>query len=415
MIPRHPPDRRAPSAYGGSVRTSPGRTAVVVDAVLAAVFALVCLLYALIGGWPDVVVVLLFAGALAVRRVSPGWSLAIAWGAALVQMLMLRDVQPADVAVFGVLYATAAYGTRTVRWCGLGSAGVGAVVATVYLAVVKPALDGAAVPGDSGAGRLLWTGILFAGSLTALVLAWTVGLLVRTVRQSREQQRRAELDRREREHAEYRYVVEQERNRIARDMHDVVAHSLAVVIAQADGARFAAATQPEQASAALGTIAGVARSALGDVRMLLAELRHREGGAPQPVVDDLDALVAQVRDAGLDVRFAEHGDRVPLGASHQIAVYRIVQEGLTNALRHGDAGEPVRLELDWTVDGVDISLENAMRADAAARPAAESAAFRHGIPGMRERAQLAGGTFRAEAGDDDRFRMHATIPARAAA
>ena len=386
-----------------------------VDAALAAVFALVCLLYALIGGWPDVVVVLLFAGALAVRRISPGWSLAIAWVAALAQMLMLRDVQPADVAVFGVLYATAAHGTRTVRWCGLGSAGVGAVVATVYLALVKPALDGAAVPGDGGAGRLLWTGILFAGSLTALVLAWTVGLLVRTVRQSREQQRRAELDRREREHAEFRYVVEQERNRIARDMHDVVAHSLAVVIAQADGARFAAAARPEQASAALGTIAGVARSALGDVRLLLAELRHREGGAPQPVVDDLDALVAQVRDAGLDVRFDERGDRVPLGAGHQIAVYRIVQEGLTNALRHGDAGEPVRLELDWTGDGVDISLENAMRADAAARTAAEPAAFRHGIPGMRERAQLAGGTFDAQAGDDGRFRVHATIPARASA
>jgi signal transduction histidine kinase len=415
MIPRHPPDRVAPSAYGGSVRTPPGRTAVVVDAALAAVFALVCLLYALIGGWPDVVVVLAFAAALAVRRVSPGWSLVIAWGAAVTQMLLLRDVQPADLAVFGVLYATSAYGTRTVKWCGLGSAGVGAVVATVYLALVKPALDAATIPGDSGMGRLLWTGILFAASLTALVLAWTVGLLVRTVRQSREQQRRAELDRREREHAEYRYVVEQERNRIARDMHDVVAHSLAVVIAQADGARFAAASRPEQASAALGTIAGVARSALGDVRLLLAELRHREGGAPQPAVDDLDALIAQVRDAGLDVRFVERGERTPLGAGHQIAVYRIVQEGLTNALRHGDAAQPVELQLDWTDGGLDIRLENAMRADAAAHPAAEAVAFRHGIPGMRERAQLAGGTFDAQAGDDGRFRVHATIPAKAAA
>lgn len=386
-----------------------------VDAVLAAIFALVCLLYAFIGGWPDVLVVLLFAAALAVRRLSPGWSLAIAWAAALAQMLMLRDVQPADAAVFGVLYATSAYGTSRVKWVGLGSAGVGAVIATGYLALAKPLLDGAVMPGTDTAGRAIWTGILLAASVTALVLAWTVGLLVRTVRDSREQQRRAELDRREREHAEYRYVVEQERNRIARDMHDVVAHSLAVVIAQADGARFAAAAQPEQASRALGTIAGVARSALGDVRLLLAELRHREADAPQPVVDDLDALIAQVRAAGLDVRYEERGERVPLGAGHQIAVYRIVQEGLTNALRHGDSGEPVRLDLAWAGSGVEIRLENAMRADAAAREPQGPPGFRHGIPGMRERAQLAGGTFRAEAGEDGRFRVHATIPAQAAA
>ena len=386
-----------------------------IDAVLAAVFALVCLFPALIGGVPDVLVVLLFAGALAVRRLSPGWSLAIAWVAALAQMLMLRDVQPADVAVFGVLYATAAYGAPTVKWLGLGSAGAGAILATAYLAVAKPALDGAVMPGADTMGRLMWSGILFAGALTALALAWTVGLLVRTVRDSREQRARAEFDRREREHAEYRYVVEQERNRIARDMHDVVAHSLAVVIAQADGARFAAATRPEEASRALGTIAGVARSALGDVRVLLAELRHREGDTPQPVVDDLDDLVARVRAAGLDVRFEERGDRVPLGAGHRIAVYRIVQEGLTNALRHGDSGEPVRLDLDWAGAGVEIRLENAVRPDAAASEPIDQPAFRHGIPGMRERAQLVGGTFRAEAGEDGRFRVHASIPAQAAA
>ena len=148
-----------------------------------------------------------------------------------------------------------------------------------------------------------------------LVLAWTAGLLVRSVRDTREIRRREEVANRERELVEYRYVVEQERNRIARDMHDVVAHSLAVVIAQADGARFAARADPEAAIGALGTIAGVARGALGDVRLLLAELRHAEADAPQPVLDDLGDLLEQVRAAGLDVRFTEIG--TPAAARHR--------------------------------------------------------------------------------------------------
>ena len=173
---------------------------------------------------------------------------------------------------------------------------------------MKPSRPGAAFVGPTDAlGMLTMSGILFVASIAVLVLAWTTGLLVRSVRDTREIRRREEVATRERELVEYRYVVEQERNRIARDMHDVVAHSLAVVIAQADGARFAARTDPEAATGGLGTIAGVARGALGDVRLLLAELRHAESDAPQPVLDDLGELLEQVRAAGLDVRFTESG------------------------------------------------------------------------------------------------------------
>jgi len=399
------------------VSTSSQRTTLIVDGVLAAVFLAVCSLFALVGGVQDVVVAVLFAAALAIRRVAPGAALVVAWVAACVQMLLLRDLQPADVAVFAVVYSTSAHGSRPIRWWGLGSAGAGAVLASVYLALVKPFVDGFGVVATSEAlATLALAALLFGAALAGLVLAWTIGLLVRTVRDAREQRRRAEFDRREREHAEYRYVVEQERSRIARDMHDVVAHSLAVVIAQADGARFAARTRPEAASDALQTISGVARDALGDVRMLLGELRHREGTSPQPALDDLDDLVEQVRRAGLDVRRTERGERVSLGTGHQIAVYRIVQEGLTNALRHGDSASPVRLDLDWDPGGVAVRVENALRRDDAAGGEAShrSPAPRHGIPGMRERAELAGGSFTATAGDD-RFVMTARIPAQAAA
>ena len=323
----------------------------------------------------------------------------------------LRDLQLYDTAVLGVLYSTAAHGGRVVKWAGLASAGVGAVVATVYLGVLKPSLGGAAfiaAPGDAF-GLTFMLGFLFVASIAVLVLAWTAGLLARSVRDSREVRRREDLANRERALVEYRYAVEQERNRIARDMHDVVAHSLAVVIAQADGARFAARTRPEAAAGALDTIAGVARGALGDVRVLLAELRHDETDAPQPVLDDLDGLLDRVRAAGLDVRFAETGERLALGTGHQIAVYRIAQEGLTNALRHGDVSAPVDLRLTWDDGGVDLEVVNAMRADAAT---GESHGIRHGIPGMRERAQLAGGRLTADAGDDGMFRVRARIPAQ---
>ncbi len=395
------------------MHTSLSRGRITTDIVLAAVFALVCLPFALLGNAVDLVVLVGFAGALAIRRLSPGWSLGIAWAAAVLQMVALRDLQLYDTAVLGVLYSTAAHGGRVVKWGGLASAGVGAVVATVYLGVLKPLLGGAAfiaAPGDA-LGLTFMLGFLFVASIAVLVLAWTAGLLARSVRDSREVRRREDLANRERALVEYRYAVEQERNRIARDMHDVVAHSLAVVIAQADGARFAARSHPEAAVGALDTIAGVARGALGDVRVLLAELRHDESGAPQPVLDDLDGLLERVRAAGLDVRFVERGERLELGTGHQIAVYRIAQEGLTNALRHGDTTAPVDLRLDWDDTGVGLEIVNDMRPDAAP---SESHGIRHGIPGMRERAQLAGGSLTADADADGMFRVRARIPAQPA-
>ncbi|MFD4421562.1 sensor histidine kinase [Agromyces sp. NPDC058484] len=393
------------------ITTTPGRGRMTTDVVLAGLFAVFCLPFAWLGGAPDLVVLVVFAGALAVRRLMPAWSLGIAWGAAILQMSMLRDLQLYDAAVLGVLYSAAAHGGRIVKWLGLASAGAGAILATGYLALVKPLFDGATPFGDDVWSTLLIAGFLFVASIAVLVLAWTAGLLMRSVRDTREVRRREEVANRERALVEYRYAVEQERNRIARDMHDVVAHSLAVVIAQADGARFAARTRPESAVSALETISGVARGALGDVRLLLAELRHHEGDSPQPALDDLGGLIDQVRDAGLDVRFAETGERLQLGTGHQIAVYRIAQEGLTNALRHGDTSCPVDLRLGWDADGVDLQMINAMRADAAT---GESHGIRHGIPGMRERAQLAGGRLTAETGDDGMFRLRAHIPAEPA-
>ncbi len=157
------------------------------------------------------------------------------------------------------------------------------------------------------------------------------------------------------------------------------------------------------ASAALETISSTARAALADVRLLLTQLRHSQGDGPQPTLADLEALYAHVRAAGVQLRVDV--DPAPPGtppASVQLAVYRILQEALTNALRHG-GGAPVSVRLRWLADRVELEVRNP------ASGAAAGVGGGHGLIGMRERAQLAGGRLDAgaEAGD---FLVRATLP-----
>jgi signal transduction histidine kinase len=347
--------------------------------------------------------------ALAVRRLSPALALAIAWLAAIAQMLAGLPVLATDLAILAVLYATAAYAERFVRWAGLASVGVGALLAAGYLSVTQrgaTSIADAVAQGD--VAGLVWLMVAtFVACLAVLGLSWTLGLLMRTwqtARAGRLSQNRAVEEQRA---AQRDVVVEQERNRIARDMHDVVAHSLAVVIAQADGARYARAQDPEAVDTALTTISTTAREALGDVRILLTRLRQDDAAGPQPVLADLDRLVDQMRSTGLDIEWTTTGSPTTLGSGAQLAVYRIVQEALTNALRHGDAGRAVYLSLAWTDGWVTVTIDNAIRTISVMEQAGE---IGHGLPGMRERALLAGGSLSAEA-VGGRFIVAAHLPA----
>lgn len=387
------------------------RYQIVTDVAVAAAFAAVMLLFTwggVIGvGIPNdrmsaIIAVLLvgpFSAAVALRRISPPLALALAWVGAILQMLAQLPPLPVDVAIFAVLYTCAAYGTNRVFWLGFASSIAGALAITVYLLVPTALFSLTAAGGDLV--YLLITGtMLFIASVFGLLLAWTVGALVRVGMRARgtaEAQRRAET----------RARAEFERNRIARDMHDVVAHSLAVVIAQADGARYAAAADPDAAAASLQTISTTARSALSDVRMLLTQLRHSEGEGPQPTVAELEVLYAQVRAAGLDLRVDV--DPVPPGeppAAVQIAVYRILQEALTNAMRHG-AGGTVDVSLAWLPDRVEVRVSNPLPPASAVAGGTSSGGY--GLVGMRERAQLIGGHL--EVGPvGDAFVVAATLP-----
>lgn len=390
------------------------RYQILTDVGVASFFLLISLYFSLAFGWPGldsyevqylplkvVPVVIVFCIALALRRWSPGLALGIAWVGAIAQMAMGLAPLPVNVVVFAVLYTAAAYGSRRVYWLGFSSAIVGAIAIVAYLfspSVLGDIRDPAAAL--AVLAPLIVTAIIFfIAAAFALLLAWTLGALVRASIRARE-------NRREQERAEQQTVAEQERVRIARDMHDVVAHSLAVVIAQADGARYAAAANPEAATAALGTISSTARAALSDVRLLLTQLRHSQAEGPQPTLADLETLYAQVRAAGVALRI----DVDPLPHSEppaavQLAVYRILQEVLTNALRHGGGG-PVDVHLAWHTDRVELSIVNARKPGQNAEPAHGGG---HGLIGMRERAQLVGGHLAAGT-DEGRFVVSAVLP-----
>lgn len=373
-------------------------------------------------------VVIAMAAALALRRVSPGLALAVAWAGAIIQVSTGLHPDVSNLAILPVLYATACYGLPSVKWSGLASAGLGAIVIAVYTSLsnvfyaVHCSVRSASLCGFEGQipESLFSLMIIFFFTLVVFVLSWTFGLLAKTWRKARESSLARVVAERQRIDAQQDVVVEQERTRIARDMHDVVAHSLAVVIAQADGARYAGKQDPEAVDAALVTIAGTARQALGEVRVLLGQLRHSQGDAPQPVLSDLEQLFAQLRASGLRIEFSESGEPVPLAPGQQLAVYRIVQEALTNALRHGDAAHDVTVRFEWTATLIALEVSNAIAAgERRGADAAEAAALHdraslgtagHGLAGMRERTVLWGGTFEAGPVDGKSYLVKAVLP-----
>ena len=386
-------------------------TQLVVDILIAAAFFLIFFIaYFRFSRW-ELLIAAGFALALAFRRKAPGLALGLAWAVAVLQMVAGVDPNPMDVAVFPIVYSAAAYGSSATRWVSLASALVAPITITVYILATQGITQLAMClefQYDYCAGYVPDLAVRAAGWFIAFafafLLAWTIGQLMRTRFRARASREAAIA-------AEQEVAAEQERTRIARDMHDVVAHSLAVVVAQADGARYAARTDPAAADEALRTIAATAREALGDVRVLLAQLRYQQEDGPQPTLGDLDRLLEQLRASGLQVVREDTGGPLPLGASQQIALYRIVQESLTNALRHADVDREVAVRIAWTSHGVELSVSSYLpevRPRTGMIPLG-AAPVGHGIAGMTERAALTGGWLRAGI-DGDRFVVTAWLP-----
>lgn len=255
-------------------------------------------------------------------------------------------------------------------------------------------------------------GTMFGVSSAACItVAYLAGDLARGRRQRREQledrARRLEIEREQ----EVRMAAQDERARIAREMHDVVAHSLSVVIAQADGARYAAASDPGVAVVTLGTIADTARGSLTEMRKLLGVLRTEDetGTSPVPQLEQIEHLVASVRDAGLPVEHRVNGEPA-LSAGAQLTLYRVAQEALTNVLKHAWQASSVRIVVEHRPDGSWAEITNDGAASTTRTPRGG-----YGLQGLRERVDLYGGSLTAGPHPDrpDVFVVRVTLPGEA--
>jgi signal transduction histidine kinase len=259
-----------------------------------------------------------------------------------------------------------------------------AVVGAVYLLHAASSWLGR---GDSPLVPLLLGALVWGG-------AWVAGDRVRQ-RQERARESRARAER------ERRLAVAEERTRIARDLHDSAGHALNVILVQSGAARLLADRDPERAREALETLESVARETVDEIDRLVHVLREDGGGTVDPPIGlaALDRLVHRAEEGGLRVETSVHGEPRPLTRAVDQAAYRIVQEALTNAARHGASGAAV--EIAYGDRSLELSVANA----------AEGAEIveGHGIVGMRERAALLGG--RIDVGlRGGRFEVRAELP-----
>jgi signal transduction histidine kinase len=213
---------------------------------------------------------------------------------------------------------------------------------------------------------------------------------------------RLERDREERERA----AVAAERRRIARDLHDVIAHSVSVMIVQAGAARLLLAEQPARAAGPLLAVEEAGRQALAELRRLLGMLRESEAQptlTPQPGLAEMEALVAQARAAGLPVELAVEGEPRALPSGVELAAYRIVQESLTNTRKHAGPAQ-ARVVVRYDREALELTITD----DGRARAAGDSGG--HGLAGMRERVALYGGALEAGPGQQGGFSVSARLP-----
>ncbi|MDR2722701.1 MAG: histidine kinase [Cellulomonadaceae bacterium] len=349
---------------------------------------------------------------LAWRRTRPVASTAVIAVAALVHLIAGYPVLlPADLAVLLSLYSVTVYGPRWASRAAMSAAGVGAALLGIVVGAGSQEFT-------TGAGTTVM-------ALALSLAAWALGLTRRSRRETidalRDRARRLEIERDQ----QAQLATAAERARIAREMHDIVAHSLTVVIAQADGGRYAAAHDGEAAGRALTVIADTSRAALADMRRLLGVLRSDDNNnAPltpaQVGGEDITGLVAQAREAGMSVALTTMGTPRPLAPGMNLTLYRVVQEALSNVRKHAGPGVSVTVAMTWGTSAIEVEVSDdgrgAASTDAAhssndTRPsdkAGTSAGF--GLMGMRERVEMFGGTVNSGPRPGGGWRVRASLP-----
>jgi signal transduction histidine kinase len=336
--------------------------------------------------------VLLHTLPLAARRRFPGIVLALVVASGLAFAALGLPPDTLAVAILVAVYSVAAYGSRWVALAGLALAEAG--LAAVQL-----------TPGRTGAD----TWVINMGVVAA---TWLLGHFAHNYRAyaARLEERTAELEQARTELA--RRAVVEERLRLARELHDVVAHAMSVIAVQSGVGAHVATTQPKEARRSLTAIEATSRAALTELRRLLGVLRQEDEPqgalAPVPGLANLDSLLAEVAEAGLAVKLQVHGTRPPLPAGVDLSAYRIVQEALTNVVKH--AG-PARAQVVVGYRDHEVTVEVTDDGRGAVPPTGEGrAGTGHGLIGMRERVAAFGGDLEASPGPDGGFRVAARLP-----
>jgi signal transduction histidine kinase len=331
------------------------------------------------------------------RRRYPVAAFVTVIAAGAVQVLLSRRPNGSDLAILIVLYTLAACRPRRTSVRGLVVCLLGAATAVICW---HPTPSYATL-------TALGTEATVLGGL--VLLAWVLGDSVRWRRgyyqALEERARRLERER----DALAQVAAASERARIARELHDVVAHHVSVMVVQADGAAFALDSSPDKAREAIGAISRTGRQALAEMRRLLGVLRSADAGpaalGPMPGVGELDDLMEQTRSGGIPVTVSRAGAARPLPGGADLAAYRVVQESLTNVRKHGGPGVSAAVSLRYGEDRLTIRVTDDGRGAAAATDGAG-----HGLAGMRERVGLYGGTVTAGPRVGGGFQVTAELP-----
>ncbi|WP_051791643.1 histidine kinase [Amycolatopsis jejuensis] len=300
-------------------------------------FSVLSVLFSREKQWAIAVLGVVLVAPVFVRRKAPVAAMLVSLGTLLVQILLplplAGKMMPANLALAVVIYSVVLHGRAVVTWGGV----VAAEVLFVFWA------------GDLGSTIWLILFLMLTGILIAAVaMGEAASIRLQQLADARAHARDAE----ERRDALARAAVAEERTRIAREMHDIVAHAVATMVMQSEGARLLGARDPVAVDAALRTIGVTGRTAITELRSILGVLREAETGtAPQPTVDTLDELVTQVRAAGLEAELTVKGDTADVPPGAAMTAHRIVQEALTNVLKHAPVGARCTVTADYGNSG----------------------------------------------------------------
>jgi signal transduction histidine kinase len=369
-----------------------------VDGGLAAVLAFLGIASsAAMGRLIAVPLVIALAVPVVFRRAYPVAAFAAAIAAGALQVLINSKPNPTDLAIVILLYTLAAYTPRRISITGLAICLAGSAAAVVRWMPDRLSMW------DS----LLVGSIMFAGPS---LIAWVFGDSMRYRRayytnlEDRAARLEAERD------AQAQIAAAAERARIARELHDVVAHNVSVMVVQADGASYALGSDPDRARQALAAISATGRQALAEMRRMLGVLRRDEDGtepgrAPLPGIGQLGELLEQARATGLAVSFTVEGVPQPLPDGAALAAYRIVQESLTNTRKHGGPRATAEVTLRYLEDALLLRITDDGRGAAAVSDGAG-----HGLTGMRERVAVYGGWVQAGPCPSGGYHVAALLP-----